>query len=54
MRDDAGAISAITEALREGSVASRLLVIETLGTGDAPQPYLNDVLNDADETVRSG
>lgn len=46
-------MSALTDAMREGSVATRLLIVKSVGTSDAVKPYLYDGLRDRDETVRS-
>ena len=51
-RDDFAATSALADAMREGSVATRLLIVRTVGTSDAARPYLNDGLRDRDESVR--
>jgi HEAT repeat protein len=52
-RDDPEARSALTDALREGSVASRLLIVRSIAGGDATQSYLYYALRDPDESVRS-
>ena len=52
-REDFSAMSALTDAMREGSVATRLLIVRSVGTSDAVRPYLYDGLRDRDETVRS-
>jgi hypothetical protein len=39
--------------MRERSVATRLLIVRSVGTSDAVLLYLHDGLRDRDETVRS-
>jgi HEAT repeat protein len=51
-RDDPAADYLLTDAMREGSVATRLLIVRSVGTGDGAQRYLYDGLHDSDETVR--
>lgn len=52
-RDDPESDEALTEALREGDVELRLLIVKSVGTGDNVRPYLFNALHDADERVRA-
>jgi len=51
-RNDPAAVGALTDALRQGSAATRLLIVKTVGTAEAAQRYLYDALRDPDENVR--
>jgi HEAT repeat protein len=53
IRSDPDAVSVITEALREGSVATRLAIVRSAGNSDAAQGYLYYALRDPDAKVRS-
>jgi HEAT repeat protein len=52
IRGDPEAARTLTDALREGSVATRLLIVRSAGRHDAARKYLYYALRDPDETVR--
>jgi HEAT repeat protein len=52
-RDDAAAMTAIGDALRESNPTTRLLIVQSLGVGETSQRHLRDALGDDDASVRS-
>lgn len=51
--DDPADERALMDALRDGSLATRLLIVQSVGRGEAAKQYLNYALRDSDETVRN-
>jgi hypothetical protein len=52
IRGDPEAVRALTDALREGSVATRLSIVRSVGNDEAARQYLYYALRDSDESVR--
>jgi len=52
-RSDAEALSALAEALRDGDVSTRLLIVQSIAGNSSAAPLLQEGQNDPDETVRN-